>query len=114
MLVHCIVIDDSTSIIPIYSVGLMQAQPDIWSRRWKLEEDGEREGSARRREKEKKKWLSFFHLPKKIYHLKELSLHILSRHCYAGTIPAAISYNKTCLLQELEECGLRDTFLQTE
>lgn len=43
-----------------------------------------------------------------ISHLKQETLG------YAGTVRAAISYNKICLLQESEECGLRDTILETE
>ena len=52
-------------------------------RKWKLAENGERKGKVRWREKEKKKWLSFFSSSQQNLPFQELSLHILGRQLWS-------------------------------
>lgn len=99
---------------------------------WKLEKNGERKGRVRR-EKRKKKWLSFFRLPKKIYHLRSFPVshlrqetgicwHFQSSHWLVENISAprtrgmwAQRYNSQNRINESPFIiQLQSTFLSTE
>lgn len=61
-------------------------------------------------------FLFFFSIfPRKFALLRAFTSHFRQVTLeYAGPIRAATSYRKAFLLQEPEECGFRDTVLQTE